>query len=676
MKRELAPSAFVPRRRWTATVAVLITGLLPWSDPAVGATAAVASSNRLERIRFQNPGLIVDLGVGLWAWPMPMDWDGDGDLDLLVACPDKPSNGVYFFENPAGRGMKLPVFKPGRRLGPASPDMTLSMVGGQPRVMAGRNELTGFRHGDWTTRRPWFDQATVTPIRHARDHFWRWADFDGDGAHDLIVGHGDWTEFGWFDRNEWWKGFNREGAWTGAPLHARIFWLRNTATDAAPRLGAPAAIEADGRPVDVAGRPGQMLADFDGDGDLDLLCGEFLDGFTYFQNVGTRTMPRYAAGRRLSAHGRPLTVDLEMPVPHAIDWDDDGDTDLIVGDEDGRVAFCEHTGQTVDGLPQFQPPVYFRQEADELKFGALVTPCGFDWDGDGDTDFIAGNTAGYLGFIENLSGAGVARPKFAAPRPLEAGGSVIRIMAGPNGSIQGPIEAKWGYTTATVADWDGDGQPDIVANSIWGRVVWYRNIGTRRAPKLDAAQPVEVAWTGRPPKPAWNWWEPRGAELVTQWRTTPVAIDWNHDGLVDLVMLDHEGYLAFWERARRNGALVLLPPQRVLCDESGAPLRLNAGTGGKSGRRKLCVVDWDGDGQLDLLVNSKNADFLRQVASRDGYWRFKNEGPLAADNIEAHDVSPTTVDWNADGRPDFVGGGEDGRFYFLSNPRPGRTEAR
>ena len=79
---------------------------------------------RLERIHYNNSGLTVDLGVGLWAWPMPMDWDEDGDLDLLVACPDKPYNGVYFFENPAGKGAKFPVFKLGKRLGSATADMT------------------------------------------------------------------------------------------------------------------------------------------------------------------------------------------------------------------------------------------------------------------------------------------------------------------------------------------------------------------------------------------------------------------------------------------------------------------------------------------------------------------------------------------------------------------------
>jgi hypothetical protein len=40
-----------------------------------------------------------------------MDWDGDGDLDLVVSCPDKPFNGIYFFENPDGPNVKMPVFR-------------------------------------------------------------------------------------------------------------------------------------------------------------------------------------------------------------------------------------------------------------------------------------------------------------------------------------------------------------------------------------------------------------------------------------------------------------------------------------------------------------------------------------------------------------------------------------
>ena len=38
----------------------------------------------LRRVKYNHPGLVVDLGVGLWAWPMPMDYDSDGDLDIYI----------------------------------------------------------------------------------------------------------------------------------------------------------------------------------------------------------------------------------------------------------------------------------------------------------------------------------------------------------------------------------------------------------------------------------------------------------------------------------------------------------------------------------------------------------------------------------------------------------------
>ena len=37
-----------------------------------------------------------------------------------------------------------------------------------------------------------------------------------------------------------------------------------------------------------------LFVDFDKDGDLDLLCGEFLDGFTYYKNIGTRQTPEFS----------------------------------------------------------------------------------------------------------------------------------------------------------------------------------------------------------------------------------------------------------------------------------------------------------------------------------------------------------------------------------------------
>ena len=614
-------------------------------------------------LRYNHPGLVVDLGVGLWAWPLPMDFDRDGDLDLVVNCPDKPSNGVFVFENPGGT---FPVFKQGRRISRGLQNAAVSFVAGRPKVLT-----PGFEYPDFL--RTGLDGGVKLPVpsnvhpNKVRANVWRHVDFEGDDRPDLVVGAEDWTDYGWDNA------YDPAGKWTRGPLRGFVYVLRNTGTADRPEYAKPVKLTTTaGRPVETFGNPAPCFADYDADGDLDLLCGEFLDSFTYFENVGTRREPRYSPGRRLTTPGgKRLAMDLQMIVPTPIDWDADGDADLIVGDEDGRVAWIEHTGQVVDGLPVFLPPRYFRQEAADLKFGALAAPTSVDWDGDGDTDLIVGNTAGHLGFLENLSGPGVERPKWAAPKLLEVDGQVVRIQAGPNGSIQGPAEAKWGYTTLSAADWDGDGLTDLVVNSIWGKVHWYRNVGTRTAPKLAADRPIEVAWTGSPPTLAWGWLRPTGNELLTQWRTTPVAVDWNRDGRCDLVMLDTEGYLAFYERSGDR----LLPPTRVMCDEAGQPLRLTAGVAGKSGRRKLCVTDWDGDGRLDFLVNGANARLLRQVGSDGGRWRFRDDGPIGDRNVEGHDTHPAAVDFDGNGVPDAVIGAEDGRLYYVRNPRltPPRT---
>jgi hypothetical protein len=612
----------------------------------------------LERIKYNHPGLTVDLGVGLWAWPMPVDWDGDGDLDLLIDCPCKPYNGIWFFENPGGS--KTPVFKAAKRVHASRRNIQVSWIDGQPRYLVPGAEVSA----DLTQNSKIYSKARVEKHRKIRANQWKYVDYDGDHALDLVVAVGVWDDYGWDNA------YNPKGQWTNGPLRGFVFLMRNKGTTAKPKYAPPVKVEAAGKPVDVYGRPSPNFADFDGDGDLDLLCGEFVDSFTYFENKGTRKAPNYAAGRKLMHKGKVLTMDLEMILPSAVDWDGDGDIDLIVGDEDGRVALVEHSGKVKEGLPQFLSPVYFQQQADEVKFGALSTPDGFDWDGDGDEDIICGNTAGYISFFENLSGPGVEKPRWAASKPLQAAGKTLRIMAGPNGSIQGPCERKWGYTTQTVADWDHDGLPDLIVNSILGKVVWYRNIGTRKIPKLAAAQPIEVEWQKKQPVLKWGWMRPEGKALLTQWRTTPVVVDWNRDGLNDLLMLDHEGYLTLFPRSKRGARLQLHESQRIF--ETDTPfgyVRLNSRPAGGSGRRKLCVTDWDGDGRLDVLANSPNAEFWQNVADREGMFKLINRETLFERNISSHTTSPTVVDWNGDKVPDLLVGAEDGFLYYGRNPR-------
>jgi hypothetical protein len=66
----------------------------------------------------------------------------------------------------------------------------------------------------------------------------------------------------------------------------------------------------------------------------------------------------------------------------------------------------ENTGRlAADRTPVFNPPVYFKQEADMLKCGALATPVGVDFDGDGVPDFLGGAEDGRFYYLRNDRGA-------------------------------------------------------------------------------------------------------------------------------------------------------------------------------------------------------------------------------------------------------------------------------
>ena len=650
---------------------------------------------------YNNPSARPFIKVGLIGSVMVFDYEGDGDKDVVIGCGGIPTwFGTWLFENPSAPGVKdpFPLFKPAVKVATGQRDLfAKTYPDGRVAVTHYEDHIADFHKTGWKGRKKF--KGLKQTLDHGQKwlpgNVWTLVDYDDDGREDIVVGIGDRKPYGWDDA------YNANGVWTNGSYVGMLYFVRNeTPAGGSEKWAKPQPVLMENMfPVEVYGNAVPMFQDWDGDGDLDIICGDWMDGFTWFENIGTRKKPVWTSGRFLrDSQGRRLQGDLCIMTPTAVDWDNDGKMDFISSEEDGRAAFYRNTGRIEKGMPVFEPPVYLRGEADKVHCGILVTPAGTDWDGDGDIDIICGNSAGYIAFIENLSGPGVAYPKWAEPVYLSCGAvetsrglpslggvvstSPLRIMAGYNGSIQGPGEAKWGYTCLSVADWDGDGLSDIMVNTIWGKLLFFRNVGTRSKPLLAAPTGVSVEWEGAQPELKYGWYKPSKTdcpdEIITQWRTTPVMFDMNQDGLMDLIVADTEGYLAFFERYRRaDGKLALKAPRRAFKDAKKDTLihhtpskrasKPRAGRGGSTGRRKLTVCDWDGDGKADLIMSSRNACFYRQIGMKDGNWLFAEPMHLSEQQLSKHSTSPTTVDFDNDGIPEILLGCEDGFFYHLKN---------
>jgi len=156
-----------------------------------------------------------------------------------------------------------------------------------------------------------------------------------------------------------------------------------------PESGSPATDQTIGRASVVS------VADWDGNGTLDLIVGN-VDGDVYWlRNEGTAQAYAFGESQRLTTtNGKPVHVSSRAG-PCVADWDGDGKLDLLLGSEDGSVWLHRNLGTRTEprlALPvQLVGPGTFNQEAKEVRRGGRSKICVVDWSGDGKPDLLVGD---------------------------------------------------------------------------------------------------------------------------------------------------------------------------------------------------------------------------------------------------------------------------------------------
>lgn len=296
------------------------------------------------------------------------------------------------------------------------------------------------------------------------------------------------------------------------------------------------------------------VTDWNGDGKKDLLVGYQTAGkIAVFLNSGTDAQPVFTNFFKLqyfdSTNGWQDILhpsgSCGAPASWVCDFDGDGRRDLLVGaGHDGTVWFYRNTN--TDAAPLLVSAGQLKVGTNLLTVGSRAKPCVHDWDEDGLPDLLCGSGDGYLYFFKNtntvvhtmeFSPEGFNLPIFASPVKIQAGGTDLLLN-----QIQGGGTDSTPRSVAQVLDWDGDGLKDLVCSSDNG-VYWCRNTNRNSNPILQAPVPICAPGSGV-----------GLASIITApvpgARMRVFAVDWNNDGVMDLVLGNANGTVYYYEGYR------------------------------------------------------------------------------------------------------------------------------
>ena len=160
-------------------------------------------------------------------------------------------------------------------------------------------------------------------------------------------------------------------------------------------------------------------------------------------------------------------------------------------------------------------------------------------------------------------------------------------------------DKRWSMSTTNAADLDGDGLVDLIIGDTKGTVWWSRNEGSATAPKFTERKPLRTV----------------DGDMKVSHKSDPIAVDWDGDGLLDVLVGDECTDVAFFKGRAGDPAEggpvfaqgVSLLSGLTVDPEHGyrqAKEKIEGLRAIPGYRIRLATADWNNDGELDLLIGN------------------------------------------------------------------------
>ncbi len=390
----------------------------------------------------------------------------------------------------------------------------------------------------------------------------------------------------------------------------------NVTDDEGASLAAPVAtpgpyVERTGaqNPLDgivIGAGPVVAMLDADNDGDLDIVLGDQPGLLRYFQNNAGVFTELTDAGNPFGAFNAGAGGTYTSP--EAIDFDGDGDMDLVYGENDGTIhalrnngngTFTELIGAGVNPFNGFD-------------VGSFSDMAAGDFDGDGDMDLVSGAAGGIpanngtLLYFQNNAGTFTA--------VTGAGNPFNTIDVG-------------NFSSPTGGDVDGDGDIDLVVGNSGGAVRTWLNDGSG---VFTEATGVNNPFNG-----------------VAQAYALPSLVDIDGDGFSDLALGGYgQANLRFFENTSTITPGAAPTVQITVNAQNDAP----AGTSGSATILENTSYEFDAAdfGFSDVLEGDAFAGVLITTVPGNGELQLNGVAVTAGQFVTAADIAAGLLDFVPD----------------------------